>query len=52
MKGGAEGSAASDARGTVDRIEETVVTIVFVGAAGWLVLLLMCAYSKARDPRN
>jgi hypothetical protein len=34
------------------RDEETVVTIVAVGAAGWFILLLMCAYSKARDRRN
>jgi hypothetical protein len=32
--------------------EESVVTIVFAGAAGWFVLLLMCAYAKARDRRN
>jgi hypothetical protein len=27
------------------------VTIVVAGAAGWLILLLMCAYAKARDRR-
>jgi hypothetical protein len=31
--------------------EEKVVTIVFAGAAGWLILLLMCAYAKGRDRR-
>ena len=31
--------------------EETDVTIVVAGAAGWLILLLMCAYAKARDRR-
>jgi len=27
------------------------MTIVAAGAAGWLILLLMCAYAKARDKR-
>jgi hypothetical protein len=27
------------------------MTIVAAGAAGWLILLLMCAYAKARDRR-
>ena len=27
------------------------VTIVLAGAAGWLILLLMCAYAKGRDRR-
>jgi hypothetical protein len=33
-------------------MRKSVVTIVAAGAAGWLVILLMCAYSKARDRRN
>jgi len=31
--------------------EETTVTIVLAGAAGWFILLLMCAYAKGRDRR-
>ncbi len=26
------------------------MTIVFAGAAGWLILLLMCAYAKGARP--
>jgi hypothetical protein len=32
--------------------EDTVMTIIAAGAAGWLILLLMCAYAKARERRN
>jgi len=28
------------------------VTIVAVGAAGWFILLLLCAYSRARERRS
>ena len=33
-------------------MRKRAVTIVAAGAAGWLILLLMCAYSKARERRN
>jgi hypothetical protein len=31
---------------------KSIVTIVFAGAAVWLILLLMSAYAKALDRRN
>ena len=33
-------------------VQEIAVTIVAVGAAGWFILLLLCAYSKARERRS
>jgi len=37
---------------STDLMRKRAVTIIAAGAAGWLILLLMCAYSKARERRN
>jgi hypothetical protein len=34
------------------RDNEEVLTVVAAGAAGWLILLLLCAYAKARELRR
>ena len=34
-----------------DLIGKIAVTIVVLGAAGWVILLLMCAYAKGRERR-